>query len=385
MSDELAIHGGRPVIEDAPPPWPLADEQVRAALLAAFEDGSWGRYHGVYVEQLTIRLAEMHAVPFALPCCSGTIAVELALRGLGIGAGDEVLLAGYDFSANFRCIEAVGARPVLVDIDPRTWCLDVGQVEQALSPSTRAILVSHLHGGLAAMPELREIADRRGVRIVEDACQAQGATVAGQLAGTWGDVGVLSFGGSKILTAGRGGALVTPHADVFQRARIFHDRGNEAFPLSELQAAVLLPQLSRLPERNARRREAVRRLLAALGDEPGLRAVSLPSGDHAPSYYKVAWLYDAENVGPAREAFLAAVQAEGVAIDAGFRGFTRRGPTRCRRLGDLPCSRLAAEQTILLHHPVLLAPDARIDLVAAAIHKVLHAFRARVCSSAGPL
>lgn len=372
---ELAINGGEPTIPLGPPAWPPRDEAVRAAMLAAYEDGDWGRYHGKHVGRLTERLAEMHGVDHVLPCCSGTIAVELALRGLKIGAGDEVILAGYDFGANFRCIEAVGARPVLVDIDPGTWCLDVGLVEAAIGPETKAVLVSHLHGGLAAMRELREVADQRNLRIVEDACQAQGATVDGRVAGTWSDVGVLSFGGSKILTAGRGGAIVTAHEDIYQRAKIFNDRGNEAFPLSELQAAVLLPQLEVLADRNDRRRQAVRKLLEQCGELNGLLALRLPSGDSAASYYKVAWLCDESVLGESRGSFVAAIQAEGVAIDAGFRGFLRRGAGRCRRVGSLENSSRAAAQTVLLHHPVLLEDDSQIDLVAAAIRKVIQAFQ----------
>lgn len=374
LSNQLAINGGPPTIPDGPPTWPLHDDTVRDALLAVYEDGDWGRYHGKYVERLTERLADRHGLQYVLPCCSGTMAVELALRGLKIGADDEVILAGYDFGANFRCIEAVGARPVLVDIDPDTWCLDVNRASEAIGPATRAILVSHLHGGLAAMRALREAADRRNLTIVEDACQAPGATVDQRTTGTWGDVGVLSFGGSKILTAGRGGAIVTPHQDVFQRAKIFNDRGNEAFPLSELQAAVLLPQLERLDERNRKRLCAVQKLLGDCGELPGLTPIRVDKGENAASFYKLAWRYDDKVTGRSRDAFIAAIQAEGVAMDAGFRGFTRRGAKRCRRVGNLTHSSRAAEQTVLLHHPVLLGSDSELELVATAIHKVLNAF-----------
>ena len=373
LSDQLAINGGPPTIPDGPPTWPLQDGAVRDALLAAYEDGDWGRYHGKHVERLTKQLANYHNLEYVLPCCSGTIAVELALRGLKIGSGDEVILAGYDFGANFRCIEAVGARPVLVDIDPATWCLDAGCVAPAIGPATRAILVSHLHGGIAAMRTLRELADQAKLRIVEDACQAPGATVDGRRAGTWGDVGVLSFGGSKTLTAGRGGAIITPHQDVFQRAKIFNDRGNEAFPLSELQAAVLLPQLECLDERNRQRMRGVQKLLSDCGDTPGLTPVSVDEAENTAGFYKLAWLYDEDVTGPSRDAFIAAIQAEGVAIDVGFRGFARRGASRCRRVGDLAHTSRAAAQTVLLHHPVLLSSDSDLELVATAIRKVMDA------------
>src|SRR5205085_10640127 len=117
----------------------------------------------------------------------------------------------YDFAGNFRAVDAVGARPVLVDIDSSTWCLDAQQVASAASDRVRAVIVSHLHGGLADMPAICEVAKAHGWSVVEDACQATAAQVHGRISGTWGDVGVLSFGGSKLLTAGRGGAVLTQH------------------------------------------------------------------------------------------------------------------------------------------------------------------------------
>lgn len=371
----LARDGGKPAFPEGPPPWPLMDPEVREALLAAYADGSWGRYHGRHCDRLIQQLAESHRLEYVWLCASGTVAVEVALRGLGIGHGDEVVLAAYDFPGNFRAIEAVGARPVLVDIDSETWCLDANAVEPALGEQTRAILVSHLHGSMASMSDLRELADRHGMVIVEDACQSPGACVSGRIAGTSGDVGVLSFGGSKLLTAGRGGAILTNRYDVYQRAKIFCERGNDAFPLSELQASVLLPQLEKLPDRNRVRADNVRRLLAQCGGGELLQPLSVPDSGQQASYYKLAWkvLQGAGSL-CTREEFLTAIQAEGVAIDTGFRGFGKRSARRCRRVGDLVNSKLAAEDTVLLHHPVLLQPFAVIDQLAQAISKVVNSF-----------
>ncbi|MCH8924378.1 MAG: aminotransferase class V-fold PLP-dependent enzyme, partial [Planctomycetes bacterium] len=305
--DQLALHGGPSVLPAGPPPWPCADEDVRAALESVYADGDWGRYHGRRCGQLIEKLSAYHAVHHVMLCSSGTIAVEIALRGLGVGPGDEVILAGYDFSGNFRCIEAIGARPVLVDVDPKSWSLDPQRVTTALSDSTRAIIASHLHGGVVPMRQLMEIAAERNVAVVEDACQSPGAKVQGRVAGAWGDVGVLSFGGSKLLTAGRGGAILTSREEVHQRAKVFCERGNQAFPMSELQAAVLLPQLDKLDARNKARWESVRRLLDQLVGEKGDRHIlcEAPSGplpqnvpvpffsiDNEPAFYKVPWLYD---------------------------------------------------------------------------------------------
>src|SRR5688572_26481449 len=139
-----------------PPPWPPPDEEVRQALAAAYADGSWGKYDGPHGQLLAARLREMHQVEHVLLCSSGTIAVELALRGLKVGPGDEVILAGYDFSGNFRAIEAVGARPVLVDLAAGTWTIDPEQVALAAAKESKAVIISHLHGSLADMPRLRQ-------------------------------------------------------------------------------------------------------------------------------------------------------------------------------------------------------------------------------------
>src|SRR2546421_6377460 len=181
--------------------------------------------------------------------------------------------------------------PVLVDVAPDNWNLAPERLAAALGPSTRALIVSHLHGGLVPVRAVTALAAEHGVRVVEDAAQVPGAVVQGRRAGTWGDVGVLSFGGSKLLTAGRGGTLLTPHADVYQRARLVQNRGNAVCPLSELQAAALLPQLDRLDERNARRRAAVARLDELLRDVPGLtRFRNAVAGDAG--YYKVGFRFD---------------------------------------------------------------------------------------------
>ncbi len=376
VEEPLAIEGGRPTVPAGPPRWPLADEQIREQLLAAWEDGSWGRYHARFSEQLLHMLGELHGVEFVLPCSSGTIAVELALRGLKVQPGDEVLLAAYDFPGNFRAIEAVGATPVLLDIDSRSWSLDPEQLAAAHSPAARAVIVSHLHGGLADMQQLTAAARGYGLGVVEDACQAPGAIVQGRPAGTWGDVGVLSFGGSKLLTAGRGGAVVTNNASIYQRAKIFGERGNEAFPLSELQAAVLLPQLEQLETCNQRRREAVELLSGVWRNLNLVQPVLAGQQPGLPSYYKVALRYHPQEAGGrSREQFIAAMLAEGVDVGAGFRGFVRRGAKRCRAVGELTSAANAAANTVLMHHPALLQAESELAGVARAFQKVARHFQ----------
>lgn len=382
-----AQQGGRPVRPEGPPDWPPHDPDVLDVLRQAHADGSWGKYHGPWCEKLEGRLAEYHGVPFASLCCSGTFAVELALRSLPVAAGDEVIMAGYDFSGNFHSILATGARPVLVDGDPDTGMLDPQQLEAAISPKTRAVIATHLHGGVVPMAAVCEIASRHGVKVVEDAAQMPGALIHGRTAGTWGDVGVLSFGGSKLLSAGRGGAMLTAHADLHHRAKLFCNRGNHAFPLSELQAAVLLPQLDKLDARNARRSENVRYLLKAFAGVHGLvsltpnplrgqrRGGAEPGGDTAadahPGYYKLGFWYNSAAFGNLpRERFIALLRAEGLAFDAGFRTLAGRSTRRCRKVGPLTHARRAGEHIVVLHHPILLGTTADMDQIVAAVEKL---------------
>jgi dTDP-4-amino-4,6-dideoxygalactose transaminase len=268
----------------------------------------------------------------------------------------------------------------LVDVDADNWNLAPEQIASAFGPVTRALLVSHLHGGLVPMREVMELAGRHGVPVIEDAAQAPGARVQGRRAGAWGEVGVLSFGGSKLLTAGRGGAILTPRVDVAQRARVWLQRGNHVCPLSVLQAAVLLPQLDQLAERNAHRFRQVQRLSAGLSPIPGLR----PFCNHAledsePAYYKLGFQFDSVGFGMNRERFLAAMRAEGIALDEGFRALhVGRSLNRCRTVSPLPQAELAHRGTVVLHHPILLGTDADIEQVAAAVTKI-HSHAVRLC------
>jgi len=405
-SRRLAIDGGQPAFPEGPPPWPLQEDAVRAALEEVYTDGHWGRYDGPYGEKLTNALAAKHEVARVHLCSSGTVAVELALRGLKVGEGDEVILAAYDFPGNFRSVEAVGARPVLIDLATGGWTVDAATIEQAISPQVRAVIVSHLHGSVADMRSIRDLANRYGLAVVEDACQAAGATVQGRPAGSWGDVGVLSFGGSKLLTAGRGGAVLTNRDDIPQRIKIFADRGNDAYPLSQLQAAVLLPQLDSLDARNAARLANVQRLVEQLAGLPWVQPFALPnetatspmvSAANLPAFYKVGWLVspsgnneptaESRSVGGkeaaslARTWFTKALRAEGVAMDEGFRGFVRRSSARCRVAGSLENAARAAAGTAILHHPALLQSSEYIDRLAAAIRDVAAEMPARIPSA----
>ena len=368
----LAIDGGQPAFPSGPPVWPVADDKIRTSVLEALESGEWGRYEGQLSVDLHKKLESSFQLSHSLLCSSGTISVELALRGVGVKAGDEVILSAYDFPGNFRSIEAVGAVPVLVDVVAGGWVIDPEQIPAAVSEKTVAVVVSHLHGQIADLETIQAIGAHtksHDLKIIEDVCQSPGAQYAGNLLGTFGDVATFSFGGSKLLSAGRGGAVLSNDEAIIQRAKIFAHRGNDAFPLSQIQAALLLPQLDQLHARNQQRHRTAKRIIDAIEALDGLTSLRLGDvGDTIGGFYKLPVMIDA---GAAfdRAKFLAVVQAEGVAMDVGFRGFAKRSKRRCRHVGSLEHAIDAAANTMLLHHPILLATDDHIDLLIDAIQR----------------
>lgn len=367
-----AILGGPPTRPNGPPAWPRADAEILQVLEQAGRDGWWGKYQAGQTDRLESVLREYHQTEHVLLCGSGNYAVELGLRALKISAGDEVILADYDYPGNFLSIHAVGAVPVLADIEPASWNLALDAVAEAIGPATRAILASHLHGGRIPMRELMQLARAKNLRVLEDAAQTPGALVQGRRAGTWGDAGVLSFGGSKLLSAGRGGALLTPHADVAQRARNHLLRaGNIVCPLSELQAALLVPQCLRLDERNAQRWRNVQALAGQLTDLPGVKLFVQSNEAPTPAFYKLGFQYDETAFGLPRPTLIAALRAEGFAIDEGFAAaHIARSPRRYRAGSYLSQADRAHRNCVMLHHPLLLEPEAEVRQLADAWRKI---------------
>lgn len=204
-------------------------------------------------------------VKHAIGLDSGTAALHLALLALGIGAGDEVITTTHTFIATSEAIVLTGARPVLVDIDPRTYNLDPNKVEAVITPRTKAIIPVHLYGQPAEMDPLLEVASRRGIAVIEDAAQAHGALYRGRRAGSMGDMACFSFYPGKNLGAyGDAGALVTNDDALADKIRMLRDHGRTTkyeheitgygYRLDGLQAAVLDVKLQHLPEWNERRR-----------------------------------------------------------------------------------------------------------------------------------
>jgi dTDP-4-amino-4,6-dideoxygalactose transaminase len=206
----------------------------------------------------------------AIGVSSGTAALHLALVALGVGPGDEVVTVPNSFIATVECILYTGATAVLVDVDPETFCLDPTQLERAITPRTKAIIPVHLYGQPCDMESIMSIASRFGVAVVEDACQAHGATFVGRKTGSFGHAAAFSFYPTKNLgTIGDGGALTTNDADIAEKVRALRHHGQfepNVFPclgynyrLDTMKAAVLGVKLKRLDRWNQRRREIAER------------------------------------------------------------------------------------------------------------------------------
>lgn len=242
---------------------PLFGNEEREALLRVFHSGSWAG--GIEVELLETEMAEKLGVNYAIAVSSGTAALEAALTGLGIGQGDEVITTAFSFFATAEAVLRVGAIPVFADIEPDTLNISPKSVNDLISSKTVAIIPVHLYGRPCNMDALQLIANRNGLAIIEDACQAIGASYNGRSTGSFG-VGCFSFYGSKNITSGEGGMVTTNDANTAERIRSLRQHGATFrdyehtevatnWRMTDLQAAILREQLKRLEHITSVRQE----------------------------------------------------------------------------------------------------------------------------------
>jgi len=265
------------------PPFSLSEQidalgdELDAAVLQVLRSGQY--IGGGVIAAFEQAFAAAVGTPFAVGCNSGTDGLILALRGLGIGAGDEVITCSFSFFATAEAISAVGATPVFVDVEPSTYLIDLDQVEAAITPATRALMPVHLFGRPVDMERLCAIAERHNLKVVEDCAQASGASWAGKPVGSWGDVGCFSFFPTKNLGgAGDGGAVTCRDEALAQRMRelavhgmprrYLHTSLGYNSRLDAIQAAVLnvkLPHLERWIEQRRQIAACYRRQLDGAG------------------------------------------------------------------------------------------------------------------------
>lgn len=388
------------------PAWPVHGPRERELLLAVLESGQWGEITGARNAEFAAAFARFQGAEHAVLTPSGTLALEAALEALGVGPGDEVITSAWTFIATASAILTVGARPVFVDIDPSTNTIDPSRIEEAITPKTKAIMPVHIGGLPADMDGVMDVANRAGLPLLEDACQAWGARWRDRGVGTIGALGCFSFQESKNITAGEGGAVVSNDRALHERVWSIHNTGRTPesvgmfdyamvgrnLRLTEWQAAILLAQLERLPEQMERRNRAAARLTEALAELPGLTPLRI--GEHVTrcGWHLYQLTYDPTGFGGRdRETFLHALSAEGVPCSAGYIPLPAVDAMRDairQRFGDdgahhpVPHAETAGRSTVWLPQTLLLADSDTIEQIIAAFRKITLAWGVRSVSAA---
>ncbi len=364
-------------------------EPNRDELLAAFARvlDSGGFVQGREVEAFERDFAATYGVRHAIAVSNGTTALHLALLANGIGPGDEVITVANTFIATVEAISMVGATPVFADIDYQTMLMDPADLERRVTARTRAIIPVHLYGRVCDMPAILELAQRFNLKVIEDACQAHGASDFGERAGTFADSGCFSFYPTKNLgTVGEGGMVVTNDDAIAERVAMLRNHGQGErhvhvepgfnYRMSELQAAALrvfVPHLERWNEHRAR-------VAAWYREALGNSGITLPA--HGPAGAHVYHLYVARHA--ERDALMRHLSAAGVGaaihyptpihLQPAYRG-AGGGP------GSLPITEHACSEIVSLPmHPTM--SRAEVDEVASAV-RAFNESRQWAASAAG--
>ena len=339
---KLVVLGGEPTRKEPYPEWPVHDERDVEAVTRVIKSGNWGGYPypGPETTAFLNEFLAMQEGEYAVACVNGTVTMEIACRAAGIGWGDEVIVPAYTFQATATAPMAAGAIPVIVDIDPNTYCLDPNAVEAAITGKTRAIIPVHLGAHLADMDAILEIAERHNLIVIEDCAHAHGARWNGRGAGTMGHFGSFSMQSSKILTAGEGGMLICRTAELAQRAASITncgrshapgggpEQGNQFslggnFRLAELQAALGRVALERFPEQAAQREAMADYADEALSEVPGVRVLPRDPRQTTRSFYRYILAIDPEVFGVEHDAVCYALDQEGIPCWVGYEAMHR--------------------------------------------------------------
>lgn len=326
---KLAILGGPRACPDPWPSWPVWDDQERRGLNAVLESGCW--WFGERVRQFEAEFAAFQGARHAVSCTNGTTAIEMALKGVGILEGDEVIVPAYTFIATASAVVTVGAIPVFADIDPGNLCLDPADLERKITPRSKAVIPVHVAGCVADMERITAIAKANGLRVIEDAAHAWGSKRDEHGAGTLSECGTFSFQVSKNITSGEGGIMVTDNGDLADLCRSYthcgrrkgaawydHDYLGSNLRLTEFQAAILLAQLGRLPVQIEQRQRSAKALDLALAGLPGLRLLDPQPRMTRRSYHMYVFRVDEQTLGVSRDRFVEALNAEGVPASRGW-------------------------------------------------------------------
>lgn len=258
---------------------------------------SWISSAGKFITLFEKKFSEYCGVPHGVACSSGTTAIHLALEALGIGPGDEVIIPDFTLIVSANMVILAGAKPVLVDVDARTWCIDPSKIEEKITPNTKAIMAVHMYGHPCDMDRINDIARRHNLYVIEDCAEAHGAEVNGVRVGALSDVACFSFYGNKILTTGEGGMCVCKDDEIAARMRLLCNQGfgeprfvhqvvGYNYRLTNVQAAIGLAQTEMVSEKVEKKRWIGQKYNELLADWP---YVTLPVEE--PWAKNVYWMY----------------------------------------------------------------------------------------------
>jgi dTDP-4-amino-4,6-dideoxygalactose transaminase len=406
---KLAITGGEPVRKTPFTPWPIATKEEALALEDAFTSLKWGGqpFPGKYAEEFARKFAAFQTAKYGQCVSTGTVAIEACLKAIGLLPGDEVIVPAYTWEGTVGPVLLLNGIPVFVDVDPETYCLDAKLIEQAVTSRTKAILPVHLGMRFADMDEILRIAKKNNLKVIEDCAHAHGGMWRGQGAGSMGDLGAFSFQSSKLITSGEGGAVITNSLEYMELVQSYINAGRASLTdkfhrriigfnhrLSELQAAVLGPQLERLPQQAARREKNVKHFESRMQNTPAIRLLKPDPRITrlAPYGYVFKYLSDHASDIP-RAAFVAALQLEGISCDGLFYepvyksslfpldpadfpalSWGREKPLDLRNMYSCPeADRAAYREAVWLPHHLFVGSEDDVDSIADAIQKVLSA------------
>ncbi len=385
-----AILGGEPTLAGRFPAWPVAGPREYKNVRTVLKSGQWWRGSGTAVGVFEKRFAKVHGAPYGLAVTNGTHALELALRALKVGPGDEVIVPAMTFAATAMAVLIVGAKPVLADIDGDTWCISVEDVARKMTGRTKAVIPVHFAGQMADLEGLERLCDPRGVAIIEDAAHAHGARRNGYAAGSRGAASAFSFQNFKLMSAGEGGMLLFTDGNLFEASRLIGNCGRpfgdtsyahllpgSNFRMGELTAAVLNAQLDRLGTLGKKREINAGNLSNLLKDFEGIKVQSRDKHTGRHAYYMYIFEYDeACFEGLSRDQFVMSLQAEGIPAyrmypalqDTAF--YKTAAQADLRSDEDAPLSRRKAARGVWLHHRVLLGKKQALGQLADAIAKI---------------
>ena len=404
---KLAITGGKPLRKKPLPQWPIATKTEAAALKDVLESTRWGGqpFPGKHATAFAVKFAQVHTAKYGQCVNTGTVAIQAALKAIGIKPGDEVIVPAYTWEGTVGPVLLVNAIPVFVDVDPDTYCLDARFLERAITPKTKAILPVHLGMRFADMDEILRIATKHNLKVVEDCAHAHGGMWRGKGAGSMGDLGAFSFQTSKLITSGEGGAVITNNLEYMELVQSYINAGRASitdkykkrivgfnYRLGEFQAAVLGAQLKRLLKEGVVRHKNMKRLEARLKNTDGIDLLKADPRITRLAPYGYVLKYFAEKVKDIpRAAFVAALQLEGVHCDGLFYepvyksslfpvdptdfpalSWGREKPLDLRSMYSCPEAEKAAyHEAVWFPHQHFLGTTKDVNDIADAIHKVL--------------